>query len=114
MPAKNPGKQRYRRPLSEKAACSKASHQKLAETRAKLAGMNSRIACAINSGAMEQNDRLDRARRAIEVSLAIVEVRLDQLRKSGDDDWESVRIEVESAWEQLSRSIQRLVTTISE
>ena len=105
--------QRYEKALATKAAYSKAAHQKLAETRATLASVNAKIICAIDSGDTEKNDRLERARRAIEVSLAIAEVRLDQLRKSGDD-WEAVKIEVESAWEDLSRSIQRLVSTISK
>ncbi|MDH3442200.1 MAG: hypothetical protein OEM63_15690 [Gammaproteobacteria bacterium] len=104
---------RHEKALSAKAAYSKAAQRKLAETKATLAGVNAKIMCSISSGNMEQNGQLERARRAIEVSLAIAEVRLDQLRKSGDDDWETVRIEVESAWEDLSRSIQRLVSTIS-
>jgi hypothetical protein len=114
MPTNSTGRQRYRKSLSAKAACSKAAHQKLDEIRTKLAGMNTKLACAISSGAIDPNDRMESAHRAIEVSLAIVEIRLGQLRKSGDNDWENVRIEVESAWEQLFRSIQRLITTISE
>ncbi len=100
--------------LTTKATYSKAEHKKLVETRAKLAGVNAKITCAINSGEIAPSERLDRARRAIDVGLAIAEVRLDQLRKSGEDDWMNVSVEVESAWEELSRSIKRLVSTISE
>ena len=100
--------------LSTKAAYLKAAHHKLAETREKIDGVNASIVSAISNGRIEPNGRLETARRAIEVSVAIAEVRLDQLEKSGEDEWQAVSVEVESAWEDVSRSISRLVSSIAD
>ena len=102
------------KPLSAKASYLKAAHHKLAETREKIDGVNASIVSAISNGGIEPNGRLETARRAIEVSVAIAEVRLEQLRRSGEDEWEAVSVEVESAWEDLSRSISRLVSSIAD
>lgn len=104
----------YGKSLSAKAAYLKAAHHKLAETREKVAGINANIISSISNGGIAPNGRLETARRAIEVSFAIAEVRLDQLRKSGEDEWEAVSVEVESAWEDVSRSISRLVSSIAD
>jgi len=102
------------KPLSAKATYLKAAHHKLAETREKIDGVNASIVSAISNGRIEPNGRLETARRAIEVSVAIAEVRLDQLEKSGEDEWQAVSVEVESAWEDVSRSISRLVSSIAD
>lgn len=100
--------------ISAKASYSKSARKKLVESRAKLDGVNAAIRQAIAAGRLRSSDQLERTQRAIEANLAAAEARLEKLQKSGEDGWQELRDQVDSAWEDLSGSIKKLVARISD
>lgn len=104
----------HRTSISAKAAYSKAAHRKLFESRAKLDGARAKIKNAVATGRIEASEQLEHAQQAVESNLHSAEVRLERLRKSGEEDWEALRDDIDSAWEDLSRSIKKLVDRFSD
>lgn len=100
--------------ISAKAAYSKCARSKLTESRARLDGVSTAIQQAIATGRLTPSEQLDRARNAVEVNFATVETRLRALQKSGEGEWDELRYEVDSAWENLAHSIKNLVTRFSD
>lgn len=103
-----------RKSISAKTAYSREAHRKLIESRAKLNGVNAKIKNALATGRIEASENLDRARYAIEANLVAVETQLELLRKSSEQDWEKLRGDVDTAWEDLSRSVKKLVAIFSD
>lgn len=100
--------------VSAKAAYSKAARKKLLESKAKHDGMKSAIRRAITMGNLRSSNKLELAQEAIEARIAEAESRLELLRKSSDDGWEEHKKELENAWEDLSHSINTLVSRIKD
>ncbi|MBT8077039.1 MAG: hypothetical protein KJO31_00600, partial [Gammaproteobacteria bacterium] len=100
--------------VSAKAAYSKAARKKLVESKAKLDGMKAAIKHAITMGNLRSSNKLEFAQEAVEARLAAAETRLELLRKSGDDAWEEHKNDLENAWEDLSHSINKLVSRIKD
>ncbi len=105
---------RHIRSVSAKAAYSKSARKKLVESRAKLDGVKTAIRRAIATGSLTSSDKLDQTQHATEIRLTLAETRLKTLQKSGEDEWERLRDELEDAWEDLSHSINKLVAQIKD
>lgn len=103
-----------KRTISAKAAYSKAAHKKLAETKTKLAGVHAKIRNAIATGRVETSEQLRQAQHAVDENLATAEARVEILRKSGEDTWEAVKDDVDTAWEDLSQSVKKLVARFAD
>lgn len=104
----------YLTEISAKAACSKAARTKLVESRAKLNSVRAAIRQATSTGRLRPSEQLNRALGAMEVNFAAAETQLRVLQKSGEDDWENARVELDGAWENLARSIALLVARLSD
>ena len=100
--------------IATKAAYSKAARKRLAVLETRLFGVNARIRSAKTAGHLVANQQLEDAQRAIEANLLAVRAALEQLRKSGEGAWNDHARDVDTAWENLSRSINRLVAGYSE
>jgi len=100
--------------LSAKAAYSKAANQKLAETKRKLDGVNAKIGSAVSMGQIDATEQLKRAQHAVDLILLSAEQRIEELRKSGEHEWTACADDVDSAWEDLSQSVKRLVARFSD
>ncbi len=100
--------------ISEKAAYSKAARKKLIELRAKLDGVTFIVRQATETGRLPPSTQLDQALEAMEVNYAAAEAQLRTLQKSGEDEWEEQRTELESEWENLAHSIKRLVARFAD
>ena len=95
--------------LDAKSAYSRAAHRMLLEIRTRLTGVEVKITNAVASGLLARTEQLETARRAVDMNVARAEQRLDALRKSGVENWETHRHAIESTWEDLYRSIRNLV-----
>ena len=104
----------YLTEMSAKAACSKAARSQLVESRAKLDNIRAAIKQATTTGRLQPSKQLNQALGAIEVNFAAAETQLRVLQKSGEDDWEERRVDLDEAWEDLARSIAILVARFSD
>lgn len=104
----------YLTEMSAKAAYSRAARSQLVESRAKLDNIRAAIKQAAATGRLQPSKPLNLALGAIEVNFAAAETQLGVLQKSGEDDWEEERVELDEAWENLARSIAILVTRFSD
>ena len=100
--------------LSAKAAYSKAAGRKLAETKRKLDGVNAKIKNALSIGHIDASEQLKRAQHAVELNLLSAEQRIGELRKSDEHEWTACADDVDSAWEDLSQSVKKLVARFSD
>ena len=100
--------------LSAKAACSKAANRKLADTKRILAGVNSKIRDAVSIGRIDATERFKRAQHAVDLNLWSAEQRIEDLRKADEQSWEAYADDVDSAWEDLSQSVKKLVARFSD
>lgn len=114
MPRRPEQPARCTQKISAKTAYSRAASKKLSETRARLAGVNARLKSAIATGRIDPNLQLEQAQRAVDLNLAAAAKQIARVRKAGADDWESLTDEVDSAWEDLSQSIKKLVARFSD
>jgi len=97
-----------------KAAYSKSTCKKLAETKAKLEGINAKIRNAVVSGSIDASEQLLLAQQAVELNLETAQAQLSRLRKSDEESWEDLKKDVEDSWEYLSRSIKNLANRFSD
>jgi hypothetical protein len=102
------------RSLTAKAAYSRAARKKLVEFKAKLYGVRDAIKHEIATGCLQSSDKMECEQRALDIRLATAESRLKALQKSREDEWEPLRDDLDSAWEDLSRSINKLVARIKD
>lgn len=102
------------RSVSAKDAYSKKARKKLVESRAKLFGVRTALKSAITTGRLKSSDKLQRAQRAMEMRLTTAESRFESLQKSGEEEWEQRRDELENAWEDLSHAINKLVARVKD
>ena len=100
--------------ISAKTAYSKASRKKLLESRAKLDGVTAAINQAIATGRLRASVQLDGGIHAMEVNFTAAETQLRILQKSGKEEWAERCVELESAWENLARSIKSLVARFAD
>ncbi|MBT8090057.1 MAG: hypothetical protein KJO01_07600 [Gammaproteobacteria bacterium] len=100
--------------ISRKAAYSKAAQKRLHDARVKLGGVKARIRSATIAGQIVVNRQLQDAERAVDANLVAAESSLARLRKSGDEVWEDLTPDVDTAWEDLSQSLKKLVAGYSE
>ncbi len=100
--------------MSAKAAYSKSARNKLVESRAKLDGIRTAIKQAVAAGRLRPSEQLDRTLSAMEVNFRAAETQLRNLQKSGEDEWEKMRVQLDSTWENLARSIANLVARFSD
>ena len=100
--------------ISAKTAYSKAARKKLLESRAKLDGVAAAINRAIATGRLRPSVQLNGDLNAMEVNFSAAETQLRILQKSGEEEWGEQCIELESAWENLARSIKSLVARFAD
>ncbi len=100
--------------VSTKAAYARTARDKLVASRSKLDGINAALRQAITTGRLSGSGQLEQARNAMEIRFADVRERLSRLQKSGDDNWEALRDDVDNAWEDLARAIQNLVARFDD
>ena len=105
---------RRRTSISEKAAYSRASQKRLSDAKTKLLAVKATIRSASFAGHIIMNRQLDDAQRAVDVNLLAAEASLERLRKSSDEAWKDLTVDVDTAWENLSQSIMRLVAGYSD
>ena len=99
---------------SAKAAYLKAANRKLADTKKKLDGVNARIRNAVLIGQIDATEQLQRAQQAVDLNLLSAEQRIEELRKSDELLWELCADDVNSAWEDLSHSVKKLVARFAD
>lgn len=114
MTLQHPTDPAHSRKVGAKAAYSKEARKKLIESRSKLDGVMTGVRQAITLGRLRPSKQLDLALGAMEINFEAVETRLRELQKSGEDDWEELRVQLESAWENLARSIKNLVARFAD
>lgn len=102
------------RSLHEKAVYSRKARKKLTDSKARLDRVSAAIRCAIESGSLNSNDKLELAQWAMEKELGVAAARLEMLQKSSGEEWQKLRDELEDAWEDLSQSINKLVTRMKD
>jgi len=107
-------KAKRRTSVTRKAAYSKAAQKRLHDARIKLLRVKARIRSATIAGDIVANRQLEDAQRAVDANLVAAESTLERLRKSGQDVWEDLTLEVDTSWEDLSQSIKKLVAGYSE
>lgn len=110
-----PGCSRTRpNPAAEKAAYSRAARKKLIDSRAKLEGVTAVVKQELTTGRLRPSQQLERTLEAAEVAFTAAETQLRLLQKSGADEWDGRRIELENAWEDLARSILILAARFTD
>ena len=114
MTLQQPTDRIYSRKAAAKAAYSKDARKKLIVSRSKLDGVTIAVGQAITVGGLKSRKPLDLAVNAMEANFRDVETRLGDLQNSGEDDWEELRILLESAWENLAHSIRNLVARFAD
>jgi len=102
------------RKLATKAAYSKGASEKLVKTRTRLVAVSAKIRNAVAAGRIDATDQLRRAQHAVDLNLATAEERIEKLRKSGEENWEARARDVDTAWEDLSQSVKKLVASFSD
>jgi hypothetical protein len=100
--------------ILEKAAYSRAAQKRLSGAEIRLTGVRARIRSATIAGHIAATRQLGEAQRAVDANLEAAKTRLERLRKSGDTTWQKHARDVDTAWEHLSQSIQRLVAGCSD
>jgi len=100
--------------IAKKTAYSRAAQKRLSVLETRLFGVNDKIRSAKTAGQIVANQQLDDAQRAVEANLMAVKAALERLRKSGEVAWHDHARDVDTAWENLSLSINRLVAGYSE
>lgn len=101
-------------PTAAKAIYSRAARKRLVDSRTKLEGVTAIVRQALATGRLRPSQQLDRTLEATEINFAAAETKLRLLQKSGADEWDERRIELESAWEDLARSIKTLATHFTD
>ena len=101
-------------PTAAKAAYSKLARKQLIGSRAKLDAVRTTVRQAISTGRLQPSEQLERALEVMEINLAAAETRLRRLQKSGEEDWDRRRIDLESAQEDLARSIKHVVARFAD
>ena len=102
------------RTVSEKDAYSKAARNKLVESKAKLEGVTFAVRQAIEIGRLKPSPQVDRAIEAMQINFEAAERQLRILQKSGEDEWDERRAELDNAWENLAHSIKNLVARFAD
>ena len=100
--------------IAKKSAYSRAAQKRLSVLETRLFGVNDKIRSAKTAGHIVANQQLEDAQRAVEANLVAVRAALEHLRKSGEAAWNDHARDFDTAWENLSRSINRLVAGYSE
>ncbi len=100
--------------VSTKAAYTRAARDKLVASRSRLDGVNAALRQAVATGRLSDGGQLEQARAAMETRFAEAQARLARLQKSGDDNWEALRDEVDNAWEDLAGAIRILVARFDD
>lgn len=100
--------------IAKKAAYSRAAQKRLSVLETRLFGVNARIRSAKTAGHIVASQQLEDAQRAVEANLVAVKAALECLRKSGEATWNDHARDFDTAWENLSLSINRLVAGYSE
>lgn len=100
--------------ILEKAAYSRAAQKRLSETEIRLTGVAAKIRSATTAGHVVVTRQLEDAQRAVDANLDAVKASLEYLRKSSDVAWKEHIRDVDTAWENLSQSIKRLVAGYSD
>ena len=95
--------------IAKKTAYSRAAQKRLSVLETRLFGVNAKIRSATMAGHIVANQQLEDAQRAVEANLVAVKAALERLRKSGEAAWNDHARNVDTAWENLSLSINRLV-----
>ena len=114
MTLQHPTDRVHSRKAAAKAAYSRDARQKLIVSRSKLDGITTAVRQAITVGRMKSSPQLDLAINAMEANFKAAETQLSALQKSGEDDWDALRIQLESAWENLAHSIKNLVARFAD
>lgn len=113
--AKRPDKTADRwKSIAAKSAYSRNAQKKLLESRSRLDGVTAKIRNAIATGKIAPGKRLELAQLAVRKNYLAAEVALEKLRKSDQQDWERHCRDVDSAWEDLSRSVKNLIARITD
>jgi len=100
--------------IAKKTAYSRAAQKKLSALETKLFGVEAKIRSATTAGHIVSSQQLTDAQRAVEANLVAVKGALERLRKSGEAAWNDHATKFDTAWEDLSQSINRLVAGYSE
>jgi len=100
--------------LSKKVIYSRGTQKRLSEARAKIVGVKATIRSAEIAGRLVVTKQLENAQRAVDANLAAAEASLEQLRRSGEKEWIALSIGVDTAWENLSLSMKKLVAGYTE
>jgi hypothetical protein len=100
--------------IAKKTAFSKAAQKRLSALETKLFGVEARIRSATTAGHIVASRQLEDAQHAVKANLVAAKGALERLRKSGEPTWNDHAREFDTAWENLSRSINRLVAGYSE
>lgn len=101
-------------PAAAKAVYSRAARKKLVDSRAKLESVTAVVNQAVATGRLRSSQQLARTLAATETAFAAAETQLRLLQKSGADEWDERRIELESAWEDLALSIRILAAHFTD
>jgi len=100
--------------IAKKTAFSSAAQKRLSVLETRLFGVKARIRSATIAGHIVTSQQLEDAQRAVEANLVAVKGALEHLRKSGEGAWSDHARDFDTAWENLSQSINRLVAGYSE
>ena len=99
--------------IAKKTAYSSAAQKRLSVLEIRLLGVKAKIRSATMAGHIVANQQLEDAQRGVEANLVAVRAALERQRKSGAA-WNDHARDFDTAWENLSLSINRLVAGYSE
>ena len=102
------------RALAAKTTECRDAHRRFNATSMRLAGVRAKIRNALRTGRLAPSNQLEAAQRAVDANLKAVARSLDRLHKAGDVEWEIQRTALETTWEDLYRSVKRLVAVMDD
>ena len=114
MTLQHPTNQVHSNKAAAKAAYSKDARKKLVVSRSRVDGVTAAVRQAISVGRLKSSKQLELTVNAVEANFKAAETQLRALQKSGEGDWEELRIPLESAWENLAHSIKNLVARFAD
>lgn len=93
----------------DKKAYMRNIRTKLAEKKFRLRHIKRKIQKATESGRIQPSEQLLKAEHRADSSIKTLQKRLDLLGNADEKSWETVRFDVDKAWDELSQAIKIIV-----
>ncbi len=95
--------------MHDKKAYIRGVELKLAEKQETLRFVKRKIKLATKSGRIHASDQLLKAEHQADSCAVALREQLDQLESIDDQSWQRLRFQVDTAWDDFSQSIKKIV-----